>query len=382
MRGNEGRGVSMTKSTMAHEATALKGLFVVCVSSLLAACAGHGSTKISSAERVERVVGPHDPVTPGGGRNQIGKPYTIGGKTYVPKEDPNYDATGTASWYGGDYHHGTRTANGEVVDRHAITAAHPTMPLPSYARVTNLRTGRSIIVRVNDRGPYARNRLIDISEKTAELLDMKKVGTDQVRVQYVGKAGLAGSDQAMLMASLQGAGRPASMDDRTLIARADLAPGPRRTPTAPAASTMVADARMPTDGRITAYGATSGIQTAAVAAPTLGYAGAARPGLPRGLAAVPDAFSMDLAGVDAAALRAAAKERAIHRATTSGEAIAAELPAADGLPLALGPQASVTPSGLPTSRGARSSYAAEDRITAAHAAFGDFGGGDLTTLTR
>ena len=369
----------MTKSTKTVRASALEGVFVVSVASLLTGCAAQGPTKISSVEPIERVVGPRDAVTPGGGRYQVGKPYSVGGRTYVPKEDPNYVATGTASWYGGDFHHGTRTANGEVVDRNAITAAHPTLPLPSYARVTNLRTGRSIIVRVNDRGPYARNRLIDISEKTAELLDMKKVGTDQVRVQYVGKAGLAGSDQAMLTASLQVPGRMPSMDDRTIVARADLAPGPRRTPATPASAVVVADARMPSDGRITAFGAAASGKP--VATPALGYAAAARSGLPRGLVATQDAFSMDLAGVDAAALKAAAKERAVHRAQTSGEAIAAELPVADGLPLSLGPQAALSSLAQPT-RSARSSYAAEDRVAAADIKFGDFGEGDLSKLSR
>lgn len=366
----------MTKTPKNAAQTALSGSFFVCIASLLTGCAAQGPTKISSVEPIERVVGPRDSVTPGGGRYQVGKPYSVGGRTYVPKEDPNYVATGTASWYGGDFHHGTRTANGEVVDRNAITAAHPTLPLPCYARVTNLRTGRSIIVRVNDRGPYARNRLIDISEKTAELLDMKKVGTDQVRVQYVGKAGLAGSDQAMLSASLQVPGHAPSMDDRTVLARADLAPGPRRTP---ASSVVVADARMPSDGRITAAGVAAPGKP--VAGPALGYAAAPRVGLPRGLVATQDAFSMDLAGVDAAALRAAARERAVHRVQSSGEAIAAEMPAADGLPLSLGPQASAS-SGTSPIRSARSSFAAEDRVAAVGAPFESFGVGDVSKLTR
>ena len=99
-----------------------------------------------------RVVGMGEPVPKGGGRAMVGKPYKIAGKTYVPKIDPDYKVVGLASWYGPAFH-GRRTANGEVFDSASISAAHPTMPLPSYARLTSLATGRSVIVRVNDRGP-------------------------------------------------------------------------------------------------------------------------------------------------------------------------------------------------------------------------------------
>ena len=96
----------------------------------------------------------------GGGRDQLGKPYKVRGKMYYPKEDKNYKKVGAASWYG-DAFHGRLTANGEIYDMTHLTAAHPTMPLPSYARVTNIENGSSVIVRVNDRGPYSHNRLID-----------------------------------------------------------------------------------------------------------------------------------------------------------------------------------------------------------------------------
>jgi rare lipoprotein A len=99
-----------------------------------------------------RVVADGEEVPKGGGNYMVGKPYKIAGQTYYPNEKP-YAAVGTASWYGSDFH-GRKTANGEVFDRESISAAHPTMPLPSYARVTNLRNSRSIVVRVNDRGPY------------------------------------------------------------------------------------------------------------------------------------------------------------------------------------------------------------------------------------
>ncbi len=100
-----------------------------------------------------RVVALGDPVPKGGGTYRIGKPYVVAGRTYVPEENENYRAEGMASWYGDDFH-GRLTANGEVFDMASLTAAHPTLPMPSYARVTNLSNGKSLVVRVNDRGPY------------------------------------------------------------------------------------------------------------------------------------------------------------------------------------------------------------------------------------
>ncbi|HZG31585.1 MAG TPA: septal ring lytic transglycosylase RlpA family protein [Ensifer sp.] len=178
----------------------------------LAACGTTTATKTSSRHGKEyfaeskygvkaspRVVF-HGPVPKGGGREMVGKPYVVKGQVYYPKEDRNYDRVGYASWYGSAFH-GRYTANGEIYDTSALTAAHPTFPLPSYARVTNMSNGASIIVRVNDRGPYERGRIIDLSSKTAEMLDMKGHGTAKVRVQYVGRARMDGQDQAFLMAS-------------------------------------------------------------------------------------------------------------------------------------------------------------------------------------
>jgi len=139
-------------------------------------------------------------VPKGGGRQIVGKPYVVKGKVYVPKEDKNYDKTGLASWYGSAFH-GRLTANGEVYDQYHLSAAHPTFPLPSYARVTNLKTGDSVIVRVNDRGPYHEGRIIDVSQKAAEMLSIHRDGTAPVRVQYVGPARMDGHDMPFLMAS-------------------------------------------------------------------------------------------------------------------------------------------------------------------------------------
>lgn len=149
-----------------------------------------------------RVVALGDPVPKGGGTYRVGKPYVVAGRTYVPEEDVNYRAEGMASWYGDDFH-GRLTANGEVFDMASLTAAHPTLPMPSYARVTNISNGKSLIVRVNDRGPYHGNRLIDVSNKAAELLEFKGNGVAKVRVEYVGRAPLEGSDDRQLMATLR-----------------------------------------------------------------------------------------------------------------------------------------------------------------------------------
>lgn len=139
----------------------------------------------------------------GGGRYQIGQPYTVRGKTYVPQHDPSYSAAGTASWYGADFH-GRRTANGEIFSANAITAAHPTLPLPSYVRVTNRDNGRSLVVRVNDRGPYVSGRIIDLSHRAASMLGYVNNGSASVAVEYVGQAPLEGDDTRTLVASYNG----------------------------------------------------------------------------------------------------------------------------------------------------------------------------------
>ena len=165
-----------------------------------------------------RVVAWGDPVPKGGGTYRIGKPYVVAGRTYVPEEDVNYRAEGMASWYGDDFH-GRLTANGEVFDMGSLTAAHPTLPMPSYARVTNLRNGKSLIVRVNDRGPYHGNRLIDVSNKAAELLEFKGNGVARVRVEYVARAPLEGSDDRQLVATLR-TGVPAPSPSTVRVASA------------------------------------------------------------------------------------------------------------------------------------------------------------------
>ena len=141
----------------------------------------------------ERVIPLGQPVPKGGGYYQVGKPYEVAGLVYTPREDPAYDRVGSASWYG-ELFHGRRTANGEIYDMDRLSAAHPTLPLPVYARVTNLNNGRSIVVRINDRGPYASDRIIDLSRRSAEALGYRTQGTATVRVKYLRRAPLNGDD--------------------------------------------------------------------------------------------------------------------------------------------------------------------------------------------
>ena len=139
---------------------------------LLAAC--------GSSERKTAYVAP----PPGEGTYKVGKPYDIDGVTYRPMIDESYDETGIASWYGPKFH-GKRTANGEFFDMNAVSAAHKTLPMPSMVRVTNLDNGRQIAVRVNDRGPFVRGRIIDMSRRGAQLLGFRYKGTARVRVRIM-----------------------------------------------------------------------------------------------------------------------------------------------------------------------------------------------------
>ncbi len=159
--------------------TAQRLAVVVSLAALTAACA------TSSAD--DNAV----TVPANAGVYKIGKPYQIGDTWYYPREQPDYDETGIASWYGPTFY-GHRTANGEMYTAQDLTAAHRTLPLPVNVRVTNLDNGRSLIVRVNDRGPFAKGRIIDLSERAAELLGYKEKGTARVRVTFVARADLDG----------------------------------------------------------------------------------------------------------------------------------------------------------------------------------------------
>ncbi len=139
---------------------------------------------------------------PTSGIYKVGKPYQINGVWYYPGEDFNYDETGIASWYGPGFHE-KATANGELYDQNELTAAHKTLPMPSLVRVTNLDNGRSIVVRINDRGPYANGRVIDLSRRGAQLLGFEGGGTAKVRVQI-----LAEESRVIAAAARQGTPAP------------------------------------------------------------------------------------------------------------------------------------------------------------------------------
>jgi rare lipoprotein A len=143
----------------------IKTLGIAALALLLAAC--------SSAQ---------DTLT--GAKRQVGQPYSVNGATYVPREEPGYDAVGIASWYGRRYH-GRRTASGEIFDMNSATAAHPTLPFGTRVQVTNLENGRSVVLRINDRGPFVRRRIIDVSRRAAQVLGFVQKGTARVRVQLV-----------------------------------------------------------------------------------------------------------------------------------------------------------------------------------------------------
>ena len=222
---------------------AVRAILCIIGAGLLAGCAQQPKSGTRSKEYFpssiygrasERVVNEGEPVPRGGGQYLVGRPYTIAGKRYVPQTQPKEAQVGMASYYGGAFH-GRRTANGEVYDMNSVSAAHPTMPLPSYARVTNMRNGRSIIVRVNDRGPYHSGRVMDVSSRVADALAFKSVGTAQIKIEYVGKAGLSGSDDNKLMASLRTDGRPAQLEGSpslpaTMVAQNNNAPAPATQP--------------------------------------------------------------------------------------------------------------------------------------------------------
>jgi rare lipoprotein A len=173
---------------------------------------------------------------PGGGTYKVGTPYQIGGVWYYPKEDPFYAETGIASWYGEDFH-GKLTANGERYNMDALTAAHRTLPLPTIVRVTNLETGKSLRLRVNDRGPYARGRIIDVSRRAADLLGFQRNGTARVRVEYEGRGKVADPTQSADLDPNHAPATPVRAAPLSSVASTDLAPPPGAQASAPASAT-------------------------------------------------------------------------------------------------------------------------------------------------
>jgi rare lipoprotein A len=199
---------------------------------LVGGCA-EGTLAVNTAKKL-------NPPDRGHGTYKVGNPYQIEGVTYYPAEDYNYDETGIASWYGPGFHE-RLTANGEIYDQNDLTAAHRTLPMPSFVRVTNLDNGRSIVLRVNDRGPYARGRIIDVSRRGAQLLGYDNIGTAKVRVQIMATesreladAMRKGGSGAVAIASArvqtQPGEPPPSAAPRETVASAPLAPPPGAAP--------------------------------------------------------------------------------------------------------------------------------------------------------
>jgi rare lipoprotein A len=196
----------------------------------LAGCSSKGSsgskrlaTHNSKGESLAGFVGKGSPlfrgngkIPRGGGKFQVGKPYEVAGVWFEPKEQPGYDRKGAASWYGEAFH-GRKTSNGEYFDMNMLSAAHPTLPLPSYAKVTNLANGKSVVVRINDRGPFVGTRIIDLSKRSADALQFRSKGKANVRVQWIGNAPIddQGAHLAMMNKKL---GQGASVN--TLVAAA------------------------------------------------------------------------------------------------------------------------------------------------------------------
>ena len=186
-------------------------------------------------------------VPPNAGVYKIGQPYQVDNIWYYPREQPDYDETGIASWYGPTFY-GHHTANGEMYDGNALTAAHKTLPMPVNVRVTNLENGKSLVVRVNDRGPYSRGRIIDLSKRAAELLDVVETGTARVRVTYLGRADINGAPPQETPPAIANA-LPAAPAGKVDTAALGTLPGvavarPGKThqmPTAPIPAEMFAD---------------------------------------------------------------------------------------------------------------------------------------------
>lgn len=167
---------------------------------LMVVLAAGASVAACATPRYATPGGKPAPPTGSGGGYKVGKPYQVGGVWYVPREQPNYDEVGIGSWYG-DAFHMKATANGERFDMNAMSAAHTTLPLPSVVEVTNLENGRKIQVRVNDRGPFVDNRIIDLSREAARQLGYDRKGIAKVRVRYLGPAPLLGRDAGIRYAA-------------------------------------------------------------------------------------------------------------------------------------------------------------------------------------
>ncbi len=208
--------------------------------------------------------------TPSQGKYKVGNPYLIMGQEYYPQENFDYVETGIASWYGPGFH-AKQTANGEEFNTHELTAAHRTLQMPSLVRVTNLENGRAVVLRVNDRGPFARGRIIDVSSKAADLLGFKGKGTAKVKVEtlpaesrQIAADAKAGKDTRGYEVALNGNARPANPSqpvtlypDQTALSVATLTPADTLQPAKVASVESVplsADRLQPVQGHISSDG--------------------------------------------------------------------------------------------------------------------------------
>ena len=185
----------------------------------------HTAKKVSNAEDAAR------------GTYKVGNPYQINGIWYYPGEDYEYDETGIASWYGPNFH-GKDTANGEVYDMNDLTAAHRTLPMPSYVRVTNLENGRSVVLKINDRGPFAQGRILDASRRSAQLLGFEQKGTARVRVQIMADESRAVAARLRSGTMLASVGTPITSPafPKETVSSEAILPPPGGAMTAPAAT--------------------------------------------------------------------------------------------------------------------------------------------------
>ena len=227
------------------------------VAAFLAGCSGGADEPRSAGARPPAaglkqaaVRGPERPEV------KVGSPYQIYGVWYYPHQQPNYDETGIASWYGEPFH-GRPTANGEVYDKSALTAAHRTLPLPSRVLVTNLENGRTLVVRINDRGPFAHGRIIDLSERAARLLGFRGQGTARVRVQLLQhtvtkdsfvapKTEITAQERALVVAVPRGDVKVAALPPPTGVTEAP--PNPSRPLPRPIESTATLTSFLPAAG--------------------------------------------------------------------------------------------------------------------------------------
>jgi rare lipoprotein A len=183
-------------------------------------------------------------VPPNAGVYKVGQPYQVENIWYYPREQPDYDETGIASWYGPTFY-GHHTANGEMYDGNQLTAAHKTLPLPVNVRVTNLANGKSLIVRVNDRGPFARGRIIDLSKRAAELLDVVQTGTARVRVTYMSRGDLKGGGPQPETSPLVANALPAAPSGKVDTAALGIVPGAAVAPPARTTASLPVPAPIP-----------------------------------------------------------------------------------------------------------------------------------------